>query len=93
MTISDKELLGLHEEYPLLDFSFIDDYREEFKVLSKVAYIKGIDKVLKWAYEICPCNAFGRQKRFCADCWQSFKQSLNNEQAGCPAATSQTAHQ
>lgn len=82
--LRDEEMLNLCNEYPTLDFSFEDDYREEVKALLEaqlekcLPYIQKAQRksrieIMDWAYEECPHSKLGGQKRFCSQCWQALK--------------------
>ena len=44
----DQVTLRLCEEYPLLDFSFQDDYTEELKLILEAAYRETLKMVIKY---------------------------------------------
>jgi len=45
--LNDKDLDKLAKDYPLLDFSFEDDYREEVDIMRKAQ----AEKIAKWGNE------------------------------------------
>jgi hypothetical protein len=78
--ISDQSILDLCKDYPLLDFSCLDDYRQEFQVIVEISYKAGIREVVEWVddnHGNCPGTmeylAVNGHK------WQAFKESKGDK--------------
>ena len=64
--LTEEDLDKLAVEYPLLDFSFEDDYREEVEIMRKAQ----LKKVAEWGDGECPHS--GSIRRCCPKCWQEL---------------------
>lgn len=75
----DKDILC--EDYPLLDLSFEDDYREEVEVLLKAQDAKTKKKMLAWLENVS-YRTFARDKDLHVDyaAWQALRKEVGLEE-------------
>lgn len=79
-----KEIIGELDDqlsigFPEVDWYIIDgDVWKGIRARLETIANRTIN-IMEWAYEECPHNKLGGQKRFCGKCWMELKDSFEEE--------------